>query len=56
MLSPSARATETVPLIDSDVSSVVAAESTDPWIRPTSSLMAVIIALVSGALVSTIAV
>ena len=55
-VSPVARATEIVPLMDRELSSVVAPEATVPWKMPTLSVMAVTAAVVVGAVVSTVAV
>ena len=55
-VSPATRSAERLPLIDSEVSSVLAPEATVPWMMPALSLIAVIAAVVVGATRSTLAV
>ena len=54
--SPVSRSAEMVPLMDREVSSVVAPDATVPVKMPMSSVMAVTAAVVAGAVVSTVAV
>ena len=53
-LSPTANSALREPLKFSEVSSVRPPEATTPWTKPTSSLMAVIVAMVVGATVSIV--
>ena len=55
-VSPVASAALRVPLVLSEVSSVVVPDATVPWMKPTLSVMAVTVPVVVGATVSTVAV